>query len=64
VNKDKPSSKLCVKQLASSLGRHASFVYAMRGAGFVMRWDAQLRCQAATVAQARRWLRATGFRKR
>lgn len=55
-------SPLCVKQLAAALDRHTSFVYAMRAAGFVMKWNAELRCQAATVAEAKTWLQATGFR--
>jgi len=54
---------LCVKELADKLGHHASFVYAMRGAGFVMKWDAELRCEAATVKQALDWIKETGFRK-
>lgn len=53
---------LCVKQLAAALDRHPSFVYKMRLAGFIMEFDANLRCQAATVTQARAWLKATGFR--
>lgn len=62
--------ELCVKELAVALGQalgrntHASFVYAMRGAGFKMRWDAKLRCEVATLEEAQRWLAATGFRKR
>jgi hypothetical protein len=55
---------LCVKELAAALGKHASFVYAMRGAGFVMRWSSELRCEAATVEQAKQWLSKTGWRKR
>lgn len=60
---------LCVKELAAALGRemgrntHPSFVYAMRGAGFKMRWHATLRCEVATVAEAKAWLERTGFRK-
>ena len=53
---------LCVKQLAAALDRHPSFVYCMRGSGFVMRWDATIRGEAATVNEARAWLKATGFR--
>jgi hypothetical protein len=58
------SAPLCVKELAAALGKHASFVYAMRGAGFEMKWNADLRCEAATVPQAKQWLHKTGFRKR
>ncbi len=58
------AKRYCVKELADKLGHHASFVYAMRGAGFVMQWDAQLRCEAASVADAQLWIERTGFRKR
>lgn len=58
------AAPLCVKELADALGKHPSFVYAMRGAGFVMKWNADLRCEAATPDQAKDWLRETGFRKR
>ncbi len=64
------SAPLCVKELAAALGKalgrntHPSFVYAMRGAGFKMKWNAKLRCEVATLGEAQQWLEETGFRKR
>lgn len=41
----------CVKALASDLGRHVNYVYAMTARGF----------EGKSVAEARAWIAAHGF---
>lgn len=41
----------CVKALASDLGRHVNYVYAMTARGF----------EGKSVAEARAWIEAHGF---
>lgn len=41
----------CVKALASDLGRHVNYVYAMTARGF----------KGKSVAEAREWIEAHGF---
>ncbi|HEV2320688.1 MAG TPA: hypothetical protein VGV18_13105 [Verrucomicrobiae bacterium] len=56
-----PEPPLLVKELAASLGVSPRFVYQMRACGFPMRGDTRLR-QAATLEEARAWIKANGFR--
>lgn len=53
---------MCCKELAQALSVSVYFVYKMRSAGFAMSWNADLRCEAATPTQARRWMERTKFR--
>lgn len=53
---------MCCKELAAALSVSVHFVYKMRSAGFRMTWNADLRCEAATVAAAKSWIRNTKFR--
>lgn len=53
---------LCCKELASELSVLVFFIYKMRSAGFEMRWDSDMRCEAATSESARRWIKKTKFR--
>lgn len=53
---------MCCKELAQELSVSVSFVYKMRSAGFSMSWNSDLRCEAATPHQARRWMKRTKFR--
>ena len=50
------------KELAQALRVNVWFVYKMRGAGFAMTWNAEMRCTAATPTQARQWIERTKFR--
>jgi hypothetical protein len=43
--------QICVKQLASDLGRHVNYVYAMRSHGF----------DGKSVPAALEWVRRNGF---
>ena len=43
--------QMCVKQLASDLGRHVNYVYAMRSMGF----------DGKSVPTAVEWVRRNGF---
>lgn len=43
--------QICVKQLASDLGRHVNYVYAMKSKGF----------EGDTVAAALEWIKRNGF---
>lgn len=45
------NSQFCVKALASDLGRHVNYVYAMTARGF----------EGKSVAEAREWIAAHGF---
>jgi hypothetical protein len=56
-----PAPRLLVKELAASLGVSPRFVYQMRACGFPMRGDSRLR-QAATLEEARAWIKAHNFR--
>lgn len=53
---------LCCKELAAELSVSVFFIYKMRSAGFEMRWNADIRCEAATAEAARRWIKKTKFR--
>lgn len=53
---------MCCKELAAALSVSVHFIYKMRSAGFRMTWNADLRCKAATVTAARRWIKQTNFR--
>lgn len=53
---------MCCKELAQALSVSVYFVYKMRSAGFLMSWNSDLRCSAATPAAARQWMKRTKFR--
>jgi len=48
---DKGEPQWCVKALASELGRHVNYVYAMTARGF----------EGKSVAEAREWIETHGF---
>jgi hypothetical protein len=52
---------LSVKQLAASLGVSPRFIYQMRACGFPMNGDT-LNRQAATLDEARAWIKTHNFR--
>jgi hypothetical protein len=55
-------AELSIKELAEKLGRHSSYVYAMRTMGFPMRWNLRSRCLLATEQSARNWIAENKFR--
>jgi len=53
---------MTVKELAAALRVSCHFVYQMRSCGFVMDWSSEVRREAATLTQARYWLKRTKFK--
>ena len=51
MSKVQLAPQVCVKALASDLGRHVNYVYAMTARGF----------KGKSVAEARQWIEAHGF---